>query len=981
MRHLKRPGLKLASALIASGLAFGVAPAVHADDGGAMVLSEDQTAKLAEHVQPDLNGDGTKPGTDQRDVAEQAVKDAPTEAESQGYEQGGDSGTTAGTSAVEPGSLKLTRHSAVEGAQGAAATAPVGGTSGDYFTVHSLGMVQRIGAGGKTLWKRDSLSLHDDWQDKPLRAYQKEPYPAAVAMGFNAVSPFAATSDNGWTTGDLTGDGVDDFVFTAKVGVLPYRPFSSPGSSLPNGTFVTVLDGASGKTLWNKLYAAAYNIKIVDKTLVVADSAYYNLNSPAGSKATLNGTRFSYANGKLTPTDTWTYDADAYTGVAWGSLEPLGHGLLAASWNQARQYTSDRTPSGHTLVIDTKDGGVKWKQTNRLYSRQLHLDAARGRIVALEQSDTTEGVSYAIASYGLADGKRTVLDTRINAVPTALEVGDVQGGSKPEYTVAESTVDADLSVTSTTVRALNGGDTAAPLWSRTIKDSDSADAGTVWGLRAVDGRIVANYVETKDTATAANAGANHYARLAVLDGGSGAVKWEKTGVVASQLYSQPFRASGHSWLRTVDTNQNVRVYNLGNGKQQSLTPIQGVTYAAKSMDLNGDKKKDLVVGGSSNGLFAYDGPSLVAGKPKLLWTAVLPGRVVQLTKADTTGDGRDEFVVAADSGAAVVDAATGKVLTTIDGGGQYVRNVVASDLDGDGAAEIAIGTDKLRAYQGDGSPMWTYSVPSEIGTPAFADLSAGDGKVYAQFQTRGGDPSAARATGQVAVNGKDGSVAWELTPKAAADTNGSVLGIPLRAGTYASPGIPYADGHAVVYTYVSRNRADQPYPGALGNWVQIRDGRTGKLLHESKAGGYATLANWYTGSEGLIGSSYPLLTTYAGGDQPARVYLGWDTWTSAPATGPDGEQLIAAGGQTYGILYDRSILTGGTDDPPAVTGYDKLGTRELFTGDLNGDGADEVVLLNYDEYGVDRTASLVGNTESLPYTAIRSMITLTIDKA
>lgn len=99
-------------------------------------------------------------------------------------------------------------------------------------------------------------------------------------MGYNAVSPFTPASDQGYVTGDLTGDGVDDVVFSASVGVSPYRPFTSPGSTLPNGTFVTVLDGRTGKTLWSKLYAYAYNVKLVGKTLVVTDAPYYNLNSP-----------------------------------------------------------------------------------------------------------------------------------------------------------------------------------------------------------------------------------------------------------------------------------------------------------------------------------------------------------------------------------------------------------------------------------------------------------------------------------------------------------------------------------------------------------------------------------------------------------------------------------------------------------------------------------------------------------------------------
>ncbi|MEV6110169.1 hypothetical protein AB0M28_36505 [Streptomyces sp. NPDC051940] len=965
MTAINRRGLRLASALLASGLALSAAPAVaQADDSELLTLTDAQADELTHRIMPDIYGDGRS--LDPRQAVEDTADGATTT---------DDSSTTATPA------WKLNKKSAVEGAQGMAATYPVGGTGGDYFTVNGLLPIKRFGADGKELWSRDSTSLHEDWGIKPLRVYQPEPYPAAVVMGFNAVSPFSTASDQGVTTGDLTGDGVDDVVFTAEVGVYPYRPFTSPGSSLPNGTFVTVLDGATGKTLWSKLFAAAYNVKLVGKTLVVADSAYYNLNSPAGSKATLTGIRFGYADGKLTPSQSWTYDAGTYTGVLWGALEPIGGGLLAASWNQDRNATASLTPSGHTLVIDTADGSLKWAKTGRNYVRQLHLDAARGRIVALEQSDYREGMKYEITSYAPADGTRTSLTTRINALPLALEIGDLQGDTKPEYTVSESTVDG-VFMSSNSVRALNGDD-ASLLWARTVKrPRNEGDVGAAWGIQVVDGKVVASYMDDNDTTNAGNRGSIHYARLSVLAGNNGAVKWEKRGIVGSMLGTQPYLKDRGWRVRTVDTNQNVLSYNLGSGKRESLLPLEGIPYTATATDINGDKKQDLVVGGSSNGVFAYDGPSLVAGQPKRLWSAVLPGRVVQVVKADTTGDGRDEIVVAASSAAAVVDARTGKVLSVMEApAGEYVRNVVASDLDGDGAAEVAVGTDKLRAYEGDGTLKWEYTVPAEIGTPAFADLSAADGKVYAEFQTRGVNPGAGGVpVGGVAVNGKDGSVAWSFTPQAPAGTTGVVLGIVPRAATFASPGIPYADGHAVVYTQIVRTDASKFPPNTLVNLVQIRDGRTGELLHEVKVGGYATLANWSTGPEGLVEGALAGLRSYGPNGEDRLLNSPSDIRSSSFATGPDGARVLVATGTQFATLFDPAVLTAGVNYPRPVTEYFAGGAREHFVADLDGDGKDEVLLLTFDDYGADLTAGLVGNVVSQPYTAIRSLITLSIDK-
>ena len=51
-------------------------------------------------------------------------------------------------------------------------------------------------------------------------------------------------------TGDFNHDGTDDIAVAYAVADYPFRPFTSPGSELDYGTFVTVLDGRTGKTTW-----------------------------------------------------------------------------------------------------------------------------------------------------------------------------------------------------------------------------------------------------------------------------------------------------------------------------------------------------------------------------------------------------------------------------------------------------------------------------------------------------------------------------------------------------------------------------------------------------------------------------------------------------------------------------------------------------------------------------------------------------------
>ncbi|WP_326776520.1 VCBS repeat-containing protein [Streptomyces sp. NBC_01445] len=974
--HHSRRALRLASGLVAAGLCLTAAPQALADDGGsgsAMKLTSAEAKKLAANVtlDPYVKAEDTT-GTKKDDGS--AATDSGT---------GSGSKLDGASTDVDPTTkVTMTAKSTLEGVRGMGATVPIG-KNGDYFSVNSMGYVQRHAADGSETWARTSSSFFTDWQVKPLQVWRVEPYPAQILMGYNAVSPFSAHSDSGYSTGDLTGDGVPDLVFSALVGTNPYpRAFTSPGSDLSTGTFVTVLDGKTGSTVWSKLYNYASMVKIVDGTLLIADAPRMSGDAkvPAAATATITGIHFSSADGKLTPAKTWTYDTKEARYANWGDIHGLGKGKVAVSWNLGKDDGVDAR--GRTLVLDTADGSVTWQTDSMLYSRQLRLDAGRKRLVAIEQADATDAVRYEVAAYDLKTGHRATLDGRENVVPTALTVGDLGARAGDEYAVAESSLDENFWVSASTVRVIDGADPGTLLWSNTIKRDagNGKNAASIWGLTVADGKLVTSAQDDREIDDAGNRGGSRYASLTVFSG-KGTVAWQQKGVAAAPMYQDLYTDGQGTHVRVVDQAENIRTFKLGNGKAEHVTPLQGDIAYAKSADLNKDGKSDLVMGGSSNGVWAYSGPSLVdGGKPEKLWQATVPGAVHDIELGDVNGDGRTEIVVAADTATVVLNGKTGKTLATIAAGeGQYVRSAKLADLNGDGEQDILVPTDKLRAYYGDGHTLWTYSAPKDAGDVRFTDPSVGDGQVYASYASLNAFQLTSPVTNAVALNAKNGKARWSAAPKAPDTAVGGVRSAIPNEGTFASKEIPYADGHAVIYLWAVSapiqwdSSSDAPSPQ---NYFEIRDGRTGEVLHSGLAGGMWT-HNSYFAKDGVLyeGGTASFRRYRAGGDDTTQFVLP-QSYGGGFVTGPGGRELLGAGVEGGLYLWDPSILDSEDSWAPNVGTIGSLiGARNFFAGDLDGDGVDEVLSLNSDDSGRDRAVEEFGGGYYLTDNGIHQVTT------
>ncbi|MFD6177473.1 MULTISPECIES: FG-GAP repeat domain-containing protein [unclassified Isoptericola] len=947
MRPLSTRANRLASTLVAAGLVLAAAPqALAADDDGALTLTADQAQALADRMSGGLYGDDA--------TADDSTSDDATTGD-----------TTGDGSAVDPSTpVTFTARSTIEGVRGVGVTLPAAGDQ--YFTLHSLGNVQLHRADGSTVWERNNSSLYKDWGVRPARAWEKVMYPPLVLMGYNAVSPFSPTSDAGYDTADLTGDGTPDVVFSASVGTNPPVGATIPGTTMKQGTLVTVLDGATGKTLWSKVYSFASMVKVVDGTLLVANAPRTNQYAPATEAATLTGTRFSFADGALTPTDTWTHDTGEAGNASWGGITALGDGRVAVSWNTRK--TDTVAPQGHTLVLDAADGSVGWQADGDLYGRQLHLDTDRGRLVAIEQPDFSDGVAYSVVAYDLASGDRSVLSTRVNALATAMTVGDAAKAKGTEYVVSESTLDSDLFLNASTIRVLSGDDAATVRWvSTTKRDADNhADAPSAWGLDVIKGgTLIVTAQDDAGMATAANVGGLRYGSLTAYSN-AGTELWRQDGTDASPMFQQVYRVGSKDFVRVVDQNQNIHTFSAAKGEETSVAPMQGDVNFAAAADLDGDGGQDVVAGGTSRGVWAWTGRSLLDGTPELLWRATVPGEVHDVETGDVTGDGKPDVVVAADTATVVLDGATGKTVATIDGGGAYVRSVTVADVNGDGTDEVLVPTDALRAYTGAGKALWTYAAPAGSGDVVFSDAVVGDGQVYAQYASVDSFELADGVQGAVALDAATGAAAWAATPTAPAGaSDGKLHGAILRRGVFTDPAIPYADGHAVVYTWIAGTGTATEGDVALVEpraVTEIRDGRTGEVLKQAIVGSPWSHDGYFVDDEAgmLYQLSFGTLRGF-GAD-------GLDTSSSVIAplrgvqfvTGPGGRRLLAGGVEGGVGAWDPSVLGTGWSFQDGVGTGAALGGRNYLAVDLDGDGGEELVSLNFDHLGYNRMADLLG---------------------
>ncbi|NUS15342.1 MAG: hypothetical protein HOY69_28785 [Streptomyces sp.] len=874
------------AAVVATAAALLAAPTAHAQPADHVIrLNAAQLAKLSDKYIP--RTDGT-PG-----LVAAAASGGSSAADATGATTPSGSATPGsasdGTSAAAgSATTSIGEQTNWQTARGAASTLALHGT-GDWVGIFSGGSVTRYDAHGNPVWQRTAHSLYTDWQAKAQVSYLAQEFTPVLYEGYDPYQP-SSIGTHPYAQGDFNDDGVADVAVAYSVGDSPPRPFTSPGSTLRSGTFVSVLDGRTGAMLWHKLVPGYVGSMLVqDVRLIVADRTgpdwYGNPVAEQGdSRSSLTAYSFSRGSaGSLTGHADWTYSTHAPWAM-WSDVEPLTGGRITAGWTDTPMGLGNpRPPAGHVLVIDAADGHVSVDTKTPGYPRIVHQDPGSDRVLVAEQNDPFDAVRWDLTAYDTHSGARSVLASRNGTIPEAFLVNGQAHGDEARYAVAELGIDpVTLADGQSTVSGWDEHGTT--VWShQTASTVGGANAPTL-ALEfdpSGHGQVIAAVADGTAVSAATPEGIYHMQLLA-YDATDGKAMWRREGDVTGD---QVTRYQGR--LLTVGYDATAWSIDPQHGGATAL-PLLGDLYSAAATDVNGDGVNDLIVGGQSHGVFALDGRSLKSATPRILWHSGVSAAVHQVQVADVAdreGTMASRVVAATSHGIAVLDPRTGRVLSDVATGAfQYGVAVTSGEI-------VATGTQGVSAYTADGTARWTYRPAGTEDKQVTYATPATDGKghVYLEyggmrsaFGTGASDP----APTAVALDTAAGTQLWSEQPVGA-----SATWIEQQAGAFASPAIPGANGHGVAFAFGGDK------PATREHRVQIVDGTTGKVLSERESTGAPTFQGFAASQKyGLVELHAFLMTVYpSDGSAPYDIHTIPNAQQAVFAVTTGGAETFVAG--------------------------------------------------------------------------------------
>lgn len=823
-----------------------------------------------------------------------------------------------------------------------------GGPAGRYVRVHGRGDVAAMEADGTTAWNRSALSLYDDWKLEPSLA----PF---VMLGAAPLDPFVAASERPYAVGDATGDGLDDVIVAHWV-------FQE--DALADGTpfwrsrgIVTVLDGQGGAARWHRAFPGRVTQLVFDGDLLTVgqetgDVRHVPTEGEDGSRSTLHALRFSIDEDDELVADTeWTVPIAPWARIT--AAEPAGPNLLAAAWTD--KALGDAGVPGRVMLVDTREGAVRWQRDTTAYPRAIRLDAGRNRLVVQEHADPTGNVfHHAISTRGLVSGNEETRWEREDAVLLAVQVGNVTGSPDAEVVVSDVQVVppegqfmAGFGLASR-ASALDGG-TGETIWDRVTHDVDLLENRPTavplvplgWGLR-----IVPTDAGTRVLLGSWYGLADVRHELLGLHGDTGVPLWRNyEHHLGFSPLMMPFQAGGQPGVIMPTSKQIARVFSAVDGSVTMEHRLFGGIISFAFHDLNDDGIPDLVAGTQSGLLVAMDGRS-IGDDPDLLWRAEAADGIHKLEVADVAGDGAPELVAAAGTdGIHVFDLATGARRYRV-ASPSFAWTFELSDLDGDGRPDIVAPGTALRAFRGtDGSALWSYPPVGPhtqwnggifFSQPAVTE----DGLVVAQFHINPPDAFFPLARHVVGVDGATGLEAWRVDEPST--TARARLWRSVVAGDL--PGAP--NGVAVTYS-----------PSGHGVRTDVHDAATGDLLH----GGPDPGGNVHMLTELMPGSGLTEVNwTSVANTTPVGV-TSTRFFESTDATMADfgdlGPAFVRAWHGT--MVHPVDAATGARGPfPQAVAQWRGFFGGAVQAVDLDGDGMDEIVSTTFDWHGADQVARM-----------------------
>ncbi|WP_194923990.1 outer membrane protein assembly factor BamB family protein [Catenulispora pinisilvae] len=819
----------------------------------------------------------------------------------------GNQSTNQSANQASTSGLSFTADQQIETARGLGLTAAVPG-SDDWIHVDTSGQVQRVGRDGKPVWTKTEQGLAADWGLKGTVPYLPEPPPLDMFAGYDPISGTGVSSDQTFAVGDFGGGSGDDIAVAYTLGASAAFPFTVPDSPLTHyASFVTVIDGRTGKTLWHQVYPGDVNrLAAGAGGLIVGDvtGPMWSVESAPSSGESRTGVslvKFHKSGAAVTGTTSWTYN----TQVPWAALAtltPTADGIATGWTDTPMGLGTPRPADGHVILLDAATGKLKLDVPTPGYPRIIRDDPERHRLVVAEENDPEDAVSWQLTAIDPRSGARQVLATRTGTFVTTLRVADTGQGNanhkNPAYVATELTLDmsgsqpvpVNSSVLSFDAHGKN-------LWTTPIPAAFAGDAPVVGGTVLPDADKASVVVTTQDPQNPTEAVPNGPEGTQILsfDARTGKLRWRQAGAVGTGL--EP--AQWGDRILSVAADQTAYAYKISNGAPVAVQPQLGDLYAGvlvPGATTARDGVKNIVAAGQSRGVFLLDGHSQPNGVPKVLWSATVQGAVHH---AELVDDGK-QVLVAATGGWDLIDVATGKVKVAKDVPGAYTWSVTAAGTGKN--TEIIDPTRALTAYGLNGRQLWTFKPAGSAVKFSNATVDA-DGHVIAEYATAAGDK--APKYGVVSVDARTGKTVWDLP------ADPSVLSTAPLDAVYASPDIPGADGHGVALAWAASDGSP-----AGTTRVEVRDSRTGAVLTSHTGGGSTTNIDFSADpSDGLAWYHFAVISRLLpDGKTWTDTGMFSDTYSGGFATSTGGSTVLLD--SPFGAsAYDPALFDGNNDYP------------------------------------------------------------------